>query len=104
MANHKYMRKNIFYLFLICSVPFFAQSNKWTLEACVEHALKHNISVKQSELQIETAALSEKDAFGNFLPSLNASATNSWNTGLTQNVTTGRSEERRVGKECRYGW
>lgn len=89
MTIHKYMRKNILYFFLICSVPLFAQNNKWTLKACVEHALKHNISVKQSELQLESAALSEKDAFGNFLPSLNASATNSWNTGLTQNVTTG---------------
>lgn len=89
MAIQKYMKKNILYFFLICSVPLFAQSKKWTLEACVEHALEHNISVKQSELQLESAALSKKDAFGNYLPSLNASASNSWNTGLTQNVTTG---------------
>ena len=31
----------------------------------------------------------KSDAIGNFLPSLNGSAGNSWNTGLTQDVTTG---------------
>ena len=74
---------------LILTISLSAQTKKWTLEECVEYALKHNISVKQSELDVETADLSKKDAFGNFLPTLNASASNAWNTGLTQNVTTG---------------
>lgn len=89
MAIQKPMRKIFLYFFMICSVPLIAQSKKWTLQECVEHALKHNISVKQSELQLESAELSKIDAFGNFLPTLSASAMNSWNTGLTQNVTTG---------------
>jgi len=38
---------------------------------------------------VELAELGRRDAIGNFLPNINASATNSWNTGLTQNVTTG---------------
>lgn len=81
--------KNLFiYLLILCSVSVVAQK-KWTLEECVEYALENNISVKQSELQLESAELSKRDAFGNYLPTLNASATNSWNTGLTQNVTTG---------------
>lgn len=75
--------------FLILTISLTAQTKKWTLEECVEYALKNNISVKQSELEVEIADLSKKDAFGNFLPTLNASASNAWNTGLTQNVTTG---------------
>lgn len=62
---------------------------QWTLEECIEHALKNNISIKQSEIELKLADIQKSDAVGNFLPSLNASAMNAWNTGLTQNVTTG---------------
>ncbi|TDI70385.1 MAG: TolC family protein [Bacteroidetes bacterium] len=66
-----------------------AQNKKWTLKECVEYALANNISVKQSELDLESSDIDKSDAFGNYLPSLNASASNFWNTGLTQDVTTG---------------
>jgi len=66
-----------------------AQNKKWTLKECVDYALENNISVKQSELDVELTEISKVDALGNYLPSLNASASNSWNTGLTQNITTG---------------
>ncbi len=79
----------ITFFFLILTFSFYGQTRKWTLRECVEYALENNISVKQSELDVETADLAKKDAFGNFLPTLNGSASNSWNTGLTQNVTTG---------------
>lgn len=82
------MKNTILYFFICCSFSLTAQK-KWTLEECVEYALENNISIKQSELQLEAADLGRRDAFGNFLPTLNGSAMNSWNTGLTQNVTTG---------------
>ncbi|MGY5846326.1 TolC family protein [Salegentibacter sp. HM20] len=66
-----------------------AQDKKWTLQECVQHALENNISIKQSELNQEFAELERRDAIGNLLPRVNASATNAWNTGLTQNITTG---------------
>lgn len=79
----------ILLFFLFIGLQINAQDKKWTLKECVTHALANNISVKQSELELEVAAIDKSDAFGNFLPSLNASASNSWNTGLTQNITTG---------------
>lgn len=82
------IKKTVFLLFIFYSFFSFSQK-KWTLEECVNHALENNISIKQSELELELADLGKKDALGNFLPSLNGSAMNSWNTGLTQNVTTG---------------
>jgi outer membrane protein len=69
---------------------------KWTLEACVEYAMDNNISIKQSMLDQESADISESEAIGNYLPSLNANASNSWNSGLTQNVTTGVLENQVV--------
>lgn len=65
------------------------ENNTWTLQECINYALENNIQVKQSELDVELAELGRRDAIGNFLPNVNASASNSWNTGLTQNVTTG---------------
>lgn len=76
-------------IILFAIAPMHAQVKKWTLQECVQHALENNISVKQSELDIENTDIAKSDAIGNFLPSLNASASNNWNTGLTQNVTTG---------------
>ncbi len=76
-------------VFLSSSFFGFSQQKEWTLQECIEYALDNNISVKQSQLDVELADIGISDAFGNFLPGLNASASNSWNTGLTQNVTTG---------------
>ncbi|MDT0686267.1 TolC family protein [Autumnicola psychrophila] len=66
-----------------------AQEKEWTLQECVNRALENNISIKQSQLDLEAADVERLDALGNFIPSVNASASNSWNTGLTTNVTTG---------------
>ena len=79
----------LFSIVLLIGIQSNAQTKKWTLQECVKHALENNISVKQTELDIESADIAKSDAIGNFLPSLNASASNNWNTGLTQNVTTG---------------
>ncbi|MBT8255261.1 MAG: TolC family protein [Bacteroidia bacterium] len=84
------MRKiGILIIALIIGFSVQAQNKKWTLKECVAYALENNISVKQSELDVELAEIGKLDAVGNFLPSLNGSAANSWNTGLTQNITTG---------------
>lgn len=69
-----------------------AQNKKWTLQECVEYALENNISIQQSALDQNSAEIDVKDAKGNFLPTLNASTSHSWNIGLNQNITTGLLE------------
>ena len=76
-------------IFLLSGVYAHAQNDEWTLQECIEYALEHNIQIKQSALQVDLAQIEKLDAIGNFVPQVNASASNSWNTGLTQNVTTG---------------
>ena len=66
-----------------------AQSKKWTLEECVQYAIQNNISIKQSELDSKNALIDKKGALGKFFPSVNASASHSWNIGLNQDITTG---------------
>lgn len=76
-------------LFLALGMLTNAQNKEWTLQECIEYALEQNISVEQAALDVDLAKTRVSDAYGNFMPSVNGSATNSWNTGLTQNVTTG---------------
>lgn len=75
--------------FLSFGIVLNAQNNEWSLQECIEHAIENNISIKQSELDVELSKTRRSDAIGNFIPGVNASATNTWNTGLTQDVTTG---------------
>lgn len=85
--------KKIAVLFvLFVSISSFSQVKKWTLQECVNYALKNNISIQQSELDLKVTAISKLDAIGSFLPNLNANASHSWNIGLNQNITTGLLE------------
>lgn len=79
-------------LLLFFAAAAHAQTKKWTIEECVNYALEHNISIKNSELDTQLADIDKKDAKGNFLPSVNANASHSWNIGLNQNITTGLLE------------
>jgi len=84
--------KNIFTctIVLLCFAFAKAQSPKiWTLQECIKYAIDNNISIKQADLSLLSAEVDKKDAIGSFLPTLNANANNAWNTGLTQNITTG---------------
>lgn len=78
------MKKSFLIVFALVTFVSQAQQKKWTLEECVAYALEHNISVKQSELDVKVSELGKRDAIGNFLPSLNASSSYGWNIGLTQ--------------------
>jgi len=92
------MMRNIQFFIAVISFAFgFAQSNKtpvkWTLEAAVAHAVKHNLQIKQAYLNVLDAQTNKSQAVGNFLPSLNLSAGHSWNVGLNRNLTTNVFED-----------
>ncbi len=97
-AIEKPMKKlAIPFIFLIVSISLTAQTKQWTLQECVNHALENNISVKQSELDLESTDADKLEAIGNFLPSLNANASFSKNTGLSLNPTTNQLENTTFG-------
>ncbi len=83
------IQKTILLFLLLVGMQVAAQEKKWTLRECVDYAVTNNISIQSSALDLKNAAINKKDAFGAFLPSVNASASHSWNIGLNQNITTG---------------
>ncbi|WP_417865732.1 TolC family protein [Xanthomarina gelatinilytica] len=68
-------------LTIFISISGFAQDKKWGLEECVNYALENNISIKQTALDTDLADQDLISAKGNFLPNVNASASQDWNFG-----------------------
>ncbi len=80
-------------LLLLCFIAFvsstvFGQQKQWTLQECITYALDNNITIQQSEIALLNSSIDKSDAIGNFVPSINASATVSENTGLSFNPVT----------------
>lgn len=73
---------------LFFNVDINAQE-RYTLKECVQRAIEKNISIKNSRLDLLNSSENKKIAIGNFLPSFNFSGNHNWNSGLTQNITTG---------------
>ena len=81
--------KTSFLIFLLFfSFSSFAQE-KLSLKDCIDRAIEKNISIKNSSLDLLNSTENKKTAIGNFVPSFNINGNHSWNTGLTQNITTG---------------
>ncbi|NND87777.1 MAG: TolC family protein [Flavobacteriaceae bacterium] len=85
--------KNILTIsFLLLAISATHAQKKWTLVECVQYALENNISVQQSELDVELSEIDKLTATGNFLPSINANAGVSENTGLSFNPVTNNAQ------------
>ncbi|MBT8323717.1 MAG: TolC family protein [Winogradskyella sp.] len=86
--------KNLLLIITLFATIFVAQAQnkKWTLKECVVYALENNISVKQSELDIDATDADRLSALGNFLPTLSARGSYQANTGLSFNPTTNQAE------------
>lgn len=80
------------FLLLFTGMSLQAQAKKWTLRECVEYALKNNITIKQTDLDNQIAAIDKSDAFGSMLPTVNGSASHGWNIGLNFNPVTNNAE------------
>ncbi len=86
------MKKSFLILFVLVAIASQAQEKKWTLKECVAYALENNISVKQSQLDVELSDIENLQAIGNFLPSVNLSSGVSENTGLSFSPLTNNAQ------------
>lgn len=85
---HKMISKKVLLLFFLVGLQMAAQGKKWTLEECVDYAMKNNITIKQSELDLKTSSIEKMEAIGGFLPTININANYSVNTGASINPVT----------------
>ncbi|MFN4972319.1 MAG: TolC family protein [Bacteroidota bacterium] len=78
-------------LFCITTVQVSAQKY-WTLEECVNTAIKNNITVKQRELSTRAAQNDVLQSKLSMLPSINGQITNNWNVGFAINPLTNAAD------------
>ncbi len=76
-----------------CALTARGQQLPWSLPDCIDYALEHNLSVRQSSLTVEQRELELQTARGRRLPSLGASASEnfSFGRGLTADNTYSNS-------------
>lgn len=79
----------ILVLLVLSQIQGAAQQKEWTLRECMNHALEHNINVKQSALNVEQKEIDLNTAQGRRLPGLSASGSESlsFGRGLTADNT-----------------
>ena len=84
------MRKSIILLSLaLVQLQGAAQTKVWTLRDCIDHALEHNINVRQSALNVQQKEIDLNTAQGRRLPGVSASGSESlsFGRGLTADNT-----------------
>lgn len=73
--------------FLIILIGLFSlntfSQQKWTLQQCVEYAVKNNLRLKQSQLNLQSAEINLQQSRANLLPSLNGFGTHNYSFGRT---------------------
>lgn len=77
-------------LTLLCCVALSAQGTQpWSLARCIDYALEHNISIKQSELNVEQREVALNTSQNSRLPGLSVSGGQnfSFGRGLTEDNT-----------------
>ena len=84
------MKRFLFLAALLCAPGLGVYAQKaWTLQECIDYALDHNISVRQSELGVEQREVDLNTAVSRRLPGVSASASEnlSFGRGLTADNT-----------------
>lgn len=83
-----YIKIELLIIFIFLSIFGYSQK-KWTLIECVKYAMENNISVKQSALQADVAAITYKQSKLSQIPSLNISNSDGLSYGKSQDPSTG---------------
>ena len=60
----------------------------WTLDDCISYAKEHNLSIKQSEIDLKSTDIDRLQAKGAFLPSINGNLSYNFNSGKNINPVT----------------
>ena len=83
---------------LLFLMPLLAtsQAKQWSLEDCINYAVQHNISVKKTELNQQTAEINLQQAKDNRLPTVSGSASANLNNGSAINQISNERVSRRT--------
>ncbi len=84
----KYIKPVLFFSIAILLSCSATAQKAWTLQECIEYALKNNIQIKQSELTAELSTVNFDQSKAAFFPSINANSNYTYNFGRSVNPYT----------------
>jgi outer membrane protein len=91
-----YIKKTLLFFALFQCLQTVNAEDAWTLQQCVDYAIKNNIQIKQTQLSADLAQSNLTQSKANVLPSLNANASNFYNYGKTIDQFTNSFATERV--------
>lgn len=93
------MFRSILILGALLSLPTVAlvAQQAWSLQQCVEYAIRNNLSIKQAQTQIRSSELTVKQGQFSRLPSLNSTVSGGMQFGRTIDPTTNTFDNRQIG-------
>lgn len=71
----------------------------WTLQDCIDHAMRHNLEIKQQELNEESGRYDLEQSYANFLPSLNAQGSQGFSFGRSVDPFTNEFSTERIMRQ-----
>jgi outer membrane protein len=82
------MRYVLYFLTLLLFSTTVKAQEKWDLRRCVDYALAHNISIKQSDVQAKISQIQYKENKLSQYPNASLSGNGAYNSGRNQDPTT----------------
>ena len=86
------MRYRFLFFLLICFTNNISAQEKWTLQQCVDYALKNNVSVKQADIQSRISKITANQSRMNLYTNLNLNSSS--NLHGCHRIFTADSRER----------
>lgn len=89
----------LFLLMIGYSINTAFSSNPWSLQDCIDYAMKNNIEIKLQYLNEQEAEQSLKQSYANFLPSLNANFQQGYSYGRSVDPFTNEFSTERIMRQ-----
>src|SRR5574337_2026763 len=89
------MKKEISIFIITVFLPFLLQAQNWSLQQCVDTAVKNNLNILQEYNNVQTAFLNYSQSLWNRYPTLNGTASQNFNFGRSLDQTTYQFNDRR---------
>jgi outer membrane protein len=81
------LKRSLLFCCFLCSFHL-SNGQSFTLQQCIDHALVHNLTIKQSELNTELSKIGVNQSTMNLFPNLNGFATNNYYYGRSIDPNT----------------
>lgn len=90
--------------FCVLSMSYgYTQPKKWTLQECIQYAMRNNLQIKQRQLTQESANIALKQSKAERLPNLSGSAGHNYNIGRSIDPFTNQVVENQLVRSNSFG-